>query len=171
MSEIDDLLNELDDEPEDTSVVVSPIQEKTQVEVLPANYRPSVEVANQAEPPVIDVREQVQRANATSEEILASWRSDRCEAQGAANFVKSILDNIVSAGDRPSAGLLEQYIKALEVKASTNQTAVKCVDAIAKLLAATKQGGPSVQNNTLLAGNSGRELIDILTRPVSSNDP
>lgn len=159
MADIDDLLGELDeDEP------ASEIAAGTELEVV----RDDGPVA---EPPVIDVRANVERALSIQEEILASWRSDRCEAQDAANFIKrDVIDPIVQAGDRPSAGLIEQYVKALEVKAATNQTAVKCMDGIAKLLAATKQGGPSVQNNTLIAGNN-KDLIAALKRPVLTSDP
>lgn len=154
MAEIDDLLDGLDDAIE------------TQIEPV---ERGIMSVSNEADTPVIDVREHVQRAGAISDEILISWRSDRCEAQGAANFIKDIIDPIIASGERPPAALIEQYVRALEVKASTNQTAVKCLDGISKLLAATKQG-VQINNNTLITGNN-HDLISALKRPVHPDEP
>lgn len=160
--EIEDLLGQLDDYTSGPPPTTS--QDPPRV---PVAVTPTTQVASPD--PVIDIREHVQRAGSISDEILSSWRSDRTEAQVAANFIKGIIDGVVANGQTPGPGLLEHYISALNVKASTNATAVKCVDSIAKLIAATRSG-TQIQNNTLIAGNH-HDLIAALERPVNEGDP
>ena len=166
MSDMDELFDQLDDgQPSQMIVPLQEVELTADTEMMSVDFE-----AKQAQPPVIDVREHVQRAGAILDEILSSWRSDRCNAQDAANLTRRIIDNTIAQGRDPSAGMVEQYVKALEVKANTNQTAVKCVDTIAKLVAATKPS-TQVQNNNLVLGGTNKDLINVLKRPVMLEDP
>lgn len=155
------LLDQLDDDTAQVPVLGSQSDSNT-VEILQVD-------GTKAELPVIDVREHVQRISAVSDEILSSWRSDRAEAQDAANFVMDLMLETRSHGQQPSATMVEQYMNALKIKSDTNQTAVRCMDGITKVLTATKPGAQSQTNNVMVGNKS--DLIAALQRPMAIEDP
>lgn len=146
---------------------------------LPASsdaLRPEVVPAAPAEPPppeppVLDLRKHVQKHEEVFDEIFASWRSDRQEAQVAVNFLKSLIDQVMATGQNPTAAMLETYVKAMEVKGNTNAIAVRLLDATAKLIAANR-AGVQVTNNTLSVTGTNKELVNALNGgPPSPEDP
>jgi hypothetical protein len=119
------------------------------------------------EPPVVDLRKQFEQMDSVAEEILLATRADRQETEDIINVLKTEIDKAVNNNQVPNRGYLDNIVKALEVKASINMTAVKAMEAKAKLLAATKaanvQVGVNVQNqNNHQSGMTDSALVDLL---------
>lgn len=118
---------------------------------------------------LIDVAAHVRRHESISDEILSSWRSDRTETQGVINMIHGLIEKCVSSGERPPGAYVEGLVGAMKAKADTNATAVRLLDATAKLLTTVK---PTVNvknttNNTLTINSS---LSEILAEPVMDDD-
>jgi ribosomal protein S9 len=58
----------------------------------------------------------------------------------------------------------------LEVKANVNMIAVKMMEANAKMLAATKAGAITVNNNNMNVATGDDYLKQILSEPMASTD-
>ena len=118
------------------------------------------------EPPIVDLRKQFQQMDEMNEEILQAARADRQEVQDVINVYKNEIDKAVAANAVPSRGYLDNIVKALEVKATVNMTAIKAMEVKVKMLAATKAGvSVNVQNNNVAnaqAGSTDPGLIDLL---------
>ncbi len=94
----------------------------------------------------IDIGKYHERLDAVTDEILHGCRADRQEAQDVINMLRSAVDEARAASRDPSRMYVDGLVKAIEVKSNINSTAVKILEANAKMLAATK-AGVLVQNN------------------------
>jgi hypothetical protein len=126
------------------------------------------------EQPVVDVREQFEQMKVVTEEILQGTRADRQEAQDVIILLRSEIDKSIAAGHNPSRMYVDNLVKALEVKTTINMTAVKIMEAKAKLLAATKAGIIVKNNNNINSANIqngvDQSLMDILCDPLGPDD-
>lgn len=115
--------------------------------------------------PVVDIRKQFEQFDAIAEEVVQGTRHDRQETQDAINLCRGEIQKAVNNGQNPSRMWVDNLTKALEIKATVNLTAIKALEAKAKLLAATKAGiQVGIQNNnqanvSTMADNS---LVDLL---------
>jgi hypothetical protein len=118
------------------------------------------------EPAIVDLREQFKQFDIVTDEILQGARSDRQETQDAINLMRGEIDKAINGGAHPSRMYVDNLVKALEVKATINQTAVKIMEAKAKMLAATKVGisvNTNIQTN-VATGSSDQGLVDLLSK-------
>ncbi len=97
------------------------------------------------EQPIVDLRKQFAQFDEVTNEILQGTRGDRQETQDAINIMRSEIDKAISNNHQPARMYVDNLTKALEVKATINMTAVKAMEAKAKLLAATR-AGINIQN-------------------------
>jgi len=195
MNETDDpFLNEMDDEmrdlleklDENTDDQSPPFQLETEVSQLPSvdelkpsdvrkiSYQPPPEpVVVEVEPPIVDMRKQFEQLEEITNEILQGARSDRQETQDAIVLLRGQIDLSIKNGGNPARMYVDNLVKALEVKAQINITAVKAIEAKAKMLAATKAGtviNNQITNANANIANSDKHLIDILAEPLRSED-
>ena len=96
-------------------------------------------------------------------EVLQACRSDRQEAQDVINLLRKEVTDAIKSNKPPSRMYVDGLVKAVEVKAGINATAVKMMDSVAKVLASTKSG-INIQNNSLNV--SGTELDELLSQEV-----
>lgn len=107
-----------------------------------------------------DVLKYLEKMDEVADEVLISCRNDRQEAQDVINMLKSQCDEAHSKDRPPARMYVDGLVKAVEVKANINGNAVKVMEGVAKMIAATK-AGVNIQNNNLSV--SGSELDDILS--------
>lgn len=127
-----------------------------------------------AAPPIVDMRQQFEQLEAVTNEILQGTRSDRQETQDAITLLRGEIDKAITGGQNPPRMYVDNLVKALEVKAQINMTAVKAMEAKAKMLAATK-AGTVIQNqinnaNANVQLGSDKALTDLLSEPLGSED-
>jgi hypothetical protein len=127
-----------------------------------------------AEPPIVDVRKQFEQMDHVVDEILQGVRADRQEAQDTITLIRNEIDKAIHGGHNPSRMYVDNLVKALEVKTTINMTAVKAMEAKAKLLAATKAGivvqNNNQVNNANLQGGTDQNLMDVLANPIGEDD-
>ncbi len=116
--------------------------------------------------PVVDIRKQFEQFDAIAQEVIQGTRHDRQETQDAINLCRGEIQKSVNNGQNPSRMWVDNLTKALEIKATVNLTAIKALEAKAKLLAATKAGiQVGIQNNNQQANVSTQadnSLVDLL---------
>ncbi len=118
--------------------------------------------------PIVDLRKQFEQFDVVTDEILQGTRSDRQETQDTIVLLRTEVDKAIAAHKDPARMYVDNLVKALEVKATINQTAVKMMEAKAKLLAATK-GGVTIQTN--IQTNMGSSAVDPqLTDLLANNE-
>src|SRR6185436_14193794 len=116
-------------------------------------------------PPAVDVIKYHERLDAVTDEILNACRADRQESQDVINLYRGAIDNANLAGRDPARMYVDGLVKAIEVKSNINMTAVKVLEANAKMLAATKAGGTLIQNNiNQTNGSSDVDLQRVLDK-------
>lgn len=98
--------------------------------------------------PVVDLKKQFEQFDEIALEVIHGVRHDRQETQDAINLCRGEIAKAVSNGNNPSRMWVDNLTKGLEIKATINLTAIKALEAKAKLLAATK-AGVQIQNNNL----------------------
>lgn len=122
----------------------------------------------QTEPPVVDVRKQFEQFDAVAEEVLQGTRHDRQETQDAINLCRGEIQKAIGGNDNPARMWVDNLTKALEIKATINLTAIKALEAKAKLLAATKAGiQVGIQNN--LNANAATQVDPTLIELLNNN--
>jgi hypothetical protein len=99
-----------------------------------------------------------------TQEVLQACQSDRQEAQDVINMLRQQIDNAHNGSNAPQRMYVDGLVKMVEVKAGINATAVKMMEGVGKMLAATK-AGVNIQNNNVNV--SGGELDEILAQDVS----
>lgn len=167
MSEADDqelnqLLSQLDtgdvkeaDLPKPTTEALRPIEEPV-VEAQPADS---------AETPSVDVLKYLDKMEGVAEEVLQACRSDRQEAQEVIDMLRQQCSLAQNKNQSPARMYVDGLVKAVEVKANINTNAVKVMEGVAKMIAATKAGGGlNINNNNMTV--SGSELDEILKNPI-----
>jgi len=178
-STIDELLNQLDDAPVATNngPVVDeqgpPVEElkPSDVRTLAEQPRPTVEPELPPPQLSLDIAKISEQLETTTTEVLQACRNDRQETQdvidqlkGAANqFLNGSGQNPGNPGALPR-GIIDNLVKALEVKAGINQTAVKMIEANGKLIAAIRPS--TVIQNNMNVGTQDEDLKSILEEPM-----
>lgn len=131
---------------------------------------PTTAVVVEPETPIVDLRQQFDSLNNSTEEIIHAARADRQEVQDAINLYRGEIDKAIGHNVLPNRGYLDNLVKALEVKANVNITAVKAIELRVKMLAALKSGLQiGVNINNANGGGSDQGLIDVLeSSPLDS---
>lgn len=111
----------------------------------------------------VDIVQYFERYDTMAEEIFAACRNDRQEAQEVIVLCREQIGEAIDNDRAPARMYVDSLVKAVEVKANVNDTAVKMIDAGAKLLAAAKNQINIQQNNVSI----GDDLDDILNRPMN----
>ena len=107
-----------------------------------------------------DVIKYLDKMEEVADEVLIACRNDRQEAQDVINMLKGQCDMAHEKSIPPARMYVDGLVKAVEVKANINGNAVKVMEGVAKMIAATK-AGVNVQNNNISV--SGAELDEILS--------
>jgi hypothetical protein len=172
--EFDNLLNQLDDEDGGFSFVEPKSVESTKISDDLDSLEDSISSASVIRPISTTTEfsiSQVQAPITTTDlldkygeqletvtrQILDACRTDRQEAQEVISDLRDRLSNIDGA---PPRSLVDGLVKAIEVKSSINQNAIKIMDTNAKFIAASK---PKIgTQNNLNISDSTEELKKIL---------
>jgi len=117
--------------------------------------------------PTVDVVKYHERLDQVTTEVLAACRADRQETQDVIDLMRLQIDDAVNKSQSPSRMWVDGLVKAVEVKAGINATAVKIIEANAKMLAATK-AGVNILNQNVNTGS--QDLEDVLSRPLTDID-
>lgn len=117
--------------------------------------------------PTVDVVKYHERLDQVTIEVLAACRADRQETQDVIDLMRLQIDDAVNKSQSPSRMWVDGLVKAVEVKAGINATAVKIIEANAKMLAATK-AGVNILNQNVNTGS--QDLEDVLSRPLTDID-
>lgn len=142
--------------------------------ILPSS---SVSTAVVVQPePIVDIRKQFEQMDIVTDEILQGTRTDRQEAQDVIVLMRREIDKAISANQNPPRMYMDNIVKALEVKTTVNMTAVKVLEARAKMIAATK-AGIVLQNNNQINNNNDNSnggvddsLLEVLSHPIGPDD-
>jgi hypothetical protein len=163
--ELTDLLDQLDPEDSDADDVVELKTESTKIKqvILPETTSVPDDIIPVEED--INIKIYFERYEAMAEEIFAACRSDRQEAQAVLAMCKERVEDAIrnDSADRVPRMYVDALVKAVEVKANINDTAVKMIDAGAKLISAAKNQINVQQNNVAV----GSDLNDILNQPMT----
>ena len=79
-------------------------------------------------------------------------------------------DDAIQKGREPARMFVDGLVKAIEVKANVNMTAVKMMEANSKMLAAIKASGGIQVNNQNLSVVNNHDLEQILDQPMTHED-
>jgi len=175
---VEQILQEADvDEEEDlsppTEVVVSDLPDISELQNTPLDERDMeiiTPVAATETAPIaatVNVAKYHERLDQVTEDVLAACRADRQEAQDVIDLVRRQIDDAVNKNQAPQRMWVDGLVKAVEVKAGINATAVKIIEANAKMLAATK-AGVNILNQNIQSGSE--DLEDVLSKPLTEFD-
>lgn len=160
--------------PEQVAEIVSePKQEAQIAAVVPQPIEAQVVVKEEPEAPrPVNINKYLDRLDGVTDEVLNACRSDRQEAQEVILLLRSQINEAITNNKQPSRMWVDGLVKAVEVKSLVNMTAVKIIEANAKILAATKAGGTNVQvnNNSVTVAGTDKDLEKILDEPLTSDD-
>lgn len=117
--------------------------------------------------PSVDVMKYHDKLDLVTTEVLSACRADRQETQDVIDLLRLQIDDAVNKTQTPSRMWVDGLVKAVEVKAGINATAVKIIEANAKMLAATK-AGVNILNQNISSGTE--DLEDVLSRPLTEDD-
>jgi len=168
---VDQMMEELDQQPDteepeesdDDEEVLRPVDiRELDVITAPIESAPVV-----PEAPSVDVMKYHDRLDQVTTEVLAACRADRQEAQDVIDLLRLQIDDAVNKSQAPSRMWVDGLVKAVEVKAGINATAVKIIEANAKMLAATR-AGVNILNQNIQTGTE--DLEDVLSRPLTEQD-
>lgn len=123
--------------------------------------------ASMAEEMGTEVIKYLDKMEEVADEVLQACRSDRQEAQDVINMLRAQCDAAHNKSNSPARMYVDGLVKAVEVKANINGNAVKVMEGVAKMIAATK-AGTNIHNNTVQV--TGAELDEILSRPGPDSD-
>jgi hypothetical protein len=172
MSDIDDdlknLLDQLDDQDisEENSPPEKPdIQDQSALHGTATALRPieepiRVQVEDQPNTEqTIAISKYLDKMDMVADEVLQSCRSDRQEAQEVIDMLRNQCQDAHARNQSPARMYVDGLVKAVEVKANINTNAVKVMEGVAKMIAATKSG-LNIQNNNVTV--SATELDEVL---------
>ena len=161
--EIEEIIeNEVDEEPVDQTIefTLKPLDTR-QVEEI------STVISETVASPTIDVVKYHAQLDQVTTEVLSACRADRQEAQDVIDLVRRQIDDAVNKNQSPQRMWVDGLVKAVEVKAGINATAVKIIEANAKMLAATR-AGVNILNQNINTGS--QDLEDVLSHPLTDLD-
>lgn len=141
--------------------------------ILPEPIEAQLIVKDEPEVPrPININKYLDRLDGVTDEVLNACRSDRQEAQEVILLLRSQINEAITNNKQPSRMWVDGLVKAVEVKSTVNMTAVKIIEANAKILAATKASGTNVQvnNNSVTVAGTDMDLEKILDEPLTSDD-
>lgn len=107
----------------------------------------------------VDYQKYKDQLDVVTQEVLQACRADRQEAQDVINDLKDRMTTL--GGGAPPKALVDGLVKAVEVKASINQNAIRMMDTNARFLASIKSSINTTNNNNLNV-SSAEELKRIL---------
>lgn len=117
--------------------------------------------------PVVDIARYLDKMEGVADEVLQACRSDRQEAQEVINMLRLQCDQAHSKNQPPARMYVDGLVKSVEVKANINTNAVKVMEGVAKMIAATR-AGLNINNNNV--SFSSAELDEILSTTEVSGD-
>lgn len=142
--------------PAELDFAISPVDVRSMSQII--EQQPKVtEVAV----PQFDVQRYFDKLDQVTDEVLRACRSDRHQTEQVIDMLRARVDNFV-APTNPPAALLDNLVKSIEVKANINATAVKMLEANAKMIAACKSS-LNINNNNFNV--SSGDLEEILSQP------
>lgn len=190
--DLKDLLDQLDSEPNENIVVVGKPKEQAEKskdiinevdskidleidtsEIDSIGHRSVTALASHEDNPTprIDISKYMDKLDGVTDEILNACRSDRQEAQDVIHMLRREIEQSINNNKQPSRMYVDGLVKAVEVKANINMTAVKMIEANAKMLATTKAGmNVQVNNNNLSVAGNDKDLERILAEPLTADD-
>ncbi len=187
--ELQDLLQQLDDTDKPKSVspdkaVPNPdkvsnqepvVVDPDQIEKIGSISTAAATTITEITPPTaaVDVHKYYIKLDGVTDEILTACRADRQEAQDVIHLLRDQIEQSLNKNQLPSRMYIDGLVQAVEVKANINMTAVKIIEANAKMLAATKVTGNNVMvNNNLNVANGANDgdLERILSEPITNID-
>jgi hypothetical protein len=112
---------------------------------------------------VAEANKYLDKMDEVSEEVLQACQADRQEAQDVINMLRKQCEDAHSNQRIPARMYVDGLVKAVEVKANINGNAVKVMEGVAKMIAATK-ASTNIQNNNMNVSNA--ELDEILSKPA-----
>lgn len=118
----------------------------------------------------VDFNKYFDRLDGVTDEILGACRSDRQEVQDTIQLCRGQIDDAIQKGREPARMFVDGLVKAIEVKANVNMTAVKMMEANSKMLAAIKASGGIQVNNQNLSVVNNHDLEQILDQPMTDED-
>lgn len=168
------------DEPRKNSQSIAPITGNGVAlrpvdELVPTDHRrmdttssviTSDDAINEGDDNQLDLTKYLDQIDGVTKEVLQACRSDRQEAQDVINMLRRQVDDAHNKGQSPSRMYVDGLVKSVEVKAGINATAVKMMEGVGKMLAATR-AGITVQNNNLTV--TGSDLDEMLSQDVSND--
>lgn len=119
------------------------------------------------EEPVVDIARYLDKMEGVADEVLQACRSDRQEAQEVINMLRTQCDQAHSKSQPPARMYVDGLVKSVEVKANINTNAVKVMEGVAKMIAATR-AGLNINNNNVSVSTA--ELDEILSSTEISGD-
>lgn len=172
---VDQMMEELDQQEDETDDGSEEFEELPDEEILrPVDIReldvvttPMESVPSAPVAPTVDVVKYHDRLDQVTTEVLAACRADRQEAQDVIDLLRLQIDDAVNKSQAPQRMWVDGLVKAVEVKAGINATAVKIIEANAKMLAATR-AGVNILNQNIQTGTE--DLEDVLSRPLTEQD-
>lgn len=178
--ELQELLGELEGvEPDNIPAEIIQVAEEQEavVEVVQEQINEISLIAKPVEdqsiaPRPININKYLDRLDGVTDEVLNACRADRQEAQDVILLLRSQINDAIANQKQPSRMWVDGLVKAVEVKSLVNMTAVKIIEANAKILAATKAGGTNVQvnNNSVTVAGTDKDLEKILDEPLTADD-
>lgn len=164
--DLQDLLHKLGDEP---------AKKVTVDEINNLGAASTTAVANLSEMSAlnnpVDVHKYLGKLDDVTDEILAACRSDRQEAQDVIHLLRGQIEQSLNKSQQPNRMYVDGLVAAVEVKANINMTAVKIIEANAKMLAATKAAVNNVMvNQSVSVANADNDLVKILDEPLTKMD-
>lgn len=130
-----------------------------------------VELTDTPPKPSVDLHKYLSRLDGVTDEILNACRSDRQEAQDVINMLRGEIDKSLNKSQAPSRMFVDGLVKAVEVKANINMTAVKMMEANSKMLAAMKATmNVQVTNQNVNVTASDGDLERVLDEPMTADD-
>lgn len=168
MSDLDSLFDELDNGDIDERINIPDVVAE-KIVIADTSVIQETKVIEHTPPPV-DIVAYHKMMDSVTEDVLTACKKDRIEIQEVVDLMFGEIRNDQEAGRNPSRGYTDNLTKLLEVKANVNMIAVKMMEANAKMLAATKAGAITVNNNNMNVATGDDYLKQILSEPMASTD-
>lgn len=123
------------------------------------------------DPPIDDLgfKRLINKFGTSVDLIISNQSADRAQAETTFSFLDSVIRARISNGQPVGESLVEAWIKCLQIKADVNANAVGSLDAISKLLAASKKND-LVVNVGAAIDSSGIDLERLLSEPYNSDE-
>lgn len=152
------------DSDEPNQALLIPDSDQAQEIVIHSTAAPII-----VEDPPIDVKKYHKKLDEITEDVINACKKDRSEIQEVVNLMFDEIREARDRGQNPNRGYTDNLTKLLEVKANVNMMTVKIMEVNAKMLAATKAGAMTINNNLAVAPGDGDYLKRILEEPVGDD--